>query len=80
MSIRRNAFKWCPRVHIVIEWFADLVFLVTRLFADKDDDTCSAFTEYRLSRVPKQRTGLTFCRFFAKFTQIVGRRDGSSLP
>src|SRR5580704_8448726 len=60
------------------KWLPGLIFLVTRLFANKDNPTCSALTEYCLSRVPKQRTGLTFCRFFSKFTQIAGRWHGSS--
>jgi hypothetical protein len=59
------------------KWLPDLIFLVTRLFAYKNHDTCSAFTEHRLRRVPKQRTGLTFCGFSAKFAQIGGRRHGS---
>jgi hypothetical protein len=44
----------------------DLIFLIARLFANKDDDPFSTFTEHRLSRVPKQRTGLTFCELFCE--------------
>src|ERR1700726_469537 len=58
------------------KWFSDLIFLVTRLFANKNDRPGSAFTKHRLRRVPKQRTGLTGCGSFANFTQIAGCRHG----
>jgi hypothetical protein len=54
---------------------SDLIFLVTGLFANKDDiNTWAAFPENRLSRLPVQITGPTIGRGFPESSEITGSR------